>query len=151
MNKLLFNFMESLSNNKLYYRRDYFMEIFSYYFGGIYLYVITHCCVQVAINFLNKLLRKLEKNPKYCCPRCFTPLLIFFILIIFSESWPILLILSVGGGLVSLIVIGSICYYLKNKKKKKTYAFGINKKNTRYFTVSLFKYTKLNNSTFLSV
>jgi len=50
------------------------------------------------------------------------------------DSWPILLILSVGGGLVSLIVIGSICYYLKNKKKKKTYAFGINKKNTRYFT-----------------
>ena len=53
-----------------------------------------------------------------------------------ADSWPVLLILSVGGGLVSLIVIGSICYYLKNKKKKKTYAFGINKKNTRYFTVS---------------
>ena len=55
---------------------------------------------------------------------------------LFADSWPVLLILSVGGGLVSLIVIGSICYYLKNKKKKKTYAFGINKKNTRYFTVS---------------
>ena len=67
---------------------------------------------------------------------------IFFI----SDSWPIVLILSLGGGLVSLIVIGSICYYMKTKKKKKSYAFGINKKNTRYFTVKLFCLLLMKNS-----
>ena len=65
-----------------------------------------------------------------------------------ADSWPVLLILSVGGGLVSLIVIGSICYYLKTKKKKKTYAFGINKKNTRYFTVSSHSLNNASRTTF---
>jgi len=49
-------------------------------------------------------------------------------------SWPIILILSLGGGLVSFIVIASVFYYMRHKKKKKNYSFGINKKNTRYFT-----------------
>jgi len=49
-------------------------------------------------------------------------------------SWPLIMIVSLGGGLACLVVIASICYYMKHKKKKKNYSFGINKKNTRYFT-----------------
>ena len=48
-----------------------------------------------------------------------------------------ILVLTLGGTFIGLVAIASICYYMRSKKKKKTYTFGINKNNARYFTVSV--------------
>merc|ERR1719211_599430 len=45
-----------------------------------------------------------------------------------------ILVLTLGGTFIGLVAIASICYYMRSKKKKKTYTFGINKNNARYFT-----------------